>query len=94
VTVGSSIGLGAIGQFVAKQNLLKRFCPVVVLNEEEGESLLFSDSTVIVEGVDGAYNPRNHAYLFVADGMHFYFECRKKVDVKNFARANNIFVPK
>jgi hypothetical protein len=87
-------GMSSIGRHLANQLVLKKTCSYVKLSEEEGRRLLSSASSEVVEVIDGAYNPRNYGYVFVADSMHFYFECRNKIEIKKFVEVNNIFLPK
>jgi hypothetical protein len=94
MSVGASVAIGGLGQSAGRQRLLKKFCSIVILSEEEGRRLLSSASSEVVEVIDGAYNPRNYGYVFVADSMHFYFECRNKIEIKKLVEVNNIFLPK
>lgn len=78
---------------VAKRRLSK-YCSYVKISKEDGLRLMGKSSSQIIQSVEGVFGSSFYGYFFFLDGMLFYFESEKRVEVDRKISVHKSMVPK
>jgi len=87
-----SSGYASFGRALAKKTRVNQQINCVLLSVDEGVKLIVNAEGYVVEATPKMYS---YNYLFVFDGMSFYFESNEKVELthQKIIQVGHIDVP-